>query len=517
MDSELKPPARRASLRGRGRAILLGQRADVPEAPASQASPPIEPETLETGPVDAAALQLSPQETQALLDFAPDAPLFEAEFSFPEEPRPVLSVPAAPPAPAPPVPPELDEHFAAWAEELAAASRGADEAARGAVPLPEEVPPPPADVMALLESAPDAGVTDPFALEPDQQVAPQRVRAAQTGDAWPLAERAPEAAAPLELPYRAHPAVDALIPAEPELLAAPTLEPEGAAVGEARTAVPGADQEGGGAEAPPVSPEPLTLAVPDPFAPAGERLPAQELFPHTATPDRKLLDLLVDDERIRRLADQIEALQEELATRFHADRETVDAFQRELLEASGKLLASRENYDDARAIVYRVRTDMNRLRKVHADIMRYRPLLLNYYIGWGIALGVLFLLKALFVGVTEAVGIQTAAAMYYPTLLGIAGALISGLLTLERHTTRLRDFDPIHISWYLSNPLLGGVMGLLMFLLASIANEDLLRETASDAEHAITYLLCVVAGMNQNQVLRQLNELLRRFGRSSDR
>ena len=51
------------------------------------------------------------------------------------------------------------------------------------------------------------------------------------------------------------------------------------------------------------------------------------------------ITLLVDDERIRRLADQIDALQEELATRFHADRETVDIYQRELLEASGKMLA----------------------------------------------------------------------------------------------------------------------------------------------------------------------------------
>jgi hypothetical protein len=60
-------------------------------------------------------------------------------------------------------------------------------------------------------------------------------------------------------------------------------------------------------------------------------------------------------------------------------------------------------------------------------------------------------------------------------------------------------------------------MGLLMFLLASIANEDLLHNTASDAERAITYLLCVVGGMNQNNVLRQLNDLLDRFGRSGKR
>ena len=72
-------------------------------------------------------------------------------------------------------------------------------------------------------------------------------------------------------------------------------------------------------------------------------------------------------------------------------------------------------------------------------------------------------LKQLFVGVAEAIGADIVGALYYPTLFGVAGALISGYVTLDRHTTKLRDFDPIHISWYLFNPLLGGVMGLFTF------------------------------------------------------
>jgi hypothetical protein len=239
------------------------------------------------------------------------------------------------------------------------------------------------------------------------------------------------------------------------------------------------------------------------------------LFDDTTRADRGLLNLLVDDDRIRKLSQQIEALQEDLAQNVYGDRRAADTYQKELLQASSLLMASRENYDDARAIVYRIRTDMNRQRKVEADIRRYRPLLLNYYIGWGIALVVLFLLKALFTGVTDAVGVGVAAALYYPMLLGVGGSLLSGYLTLERHTTRLRDFDPLHISWYLFNPLLGSVMGLLMFLLASIANDDLLSGTANDAENAITYLLCVVAGMNQSSVLHQLNDLLKRFNKSN--
>jgi hypothetical protein len=229
------------------------------------------------------------------------------------------------------------------------------------------------------------------------------------------------------------------------------------------------------------------------------------------------LTTLVDDARIHRLWEQIETLQEELVKQVHGDRGATDVYQQELLRASSMLLESRANYDDARAIVYRVLADLNRQRKVEVDIMRYRPLLLNYYLGWGISLAVLVLLKSMFSGVADSVGVGNLAALYYPMLLGVAGALISGYLTLDRHTTKLRDFDPIHISWYLFNPLLGGVMGLLMFLLASIANGDLLQQTASDPERAIAYLLCVGAGMYQNNVLGQLNEMVKRFGRTGTR
>lgn len=531
MEGDPKPQGGRASLRGRGRAILLGQRVEPPAPPAIEPPPaPPEPIEPEPGPLDPAALKLSAQETRALLDFSPDSPVFRAEFTFPEEPRPVLAATAPRAAPTAAAVPETDEMFLAWAEELAAAAQAEEQEApvaeyetpampSGAEPLPA------AAVFPLPEPAPILSPTPEVVSSAAS--APKLVRYAHSGDATPLAERDLTLAELDAPPYRANPAIEALIPAAPEQWLEPVEQaalPAAEPIAEPAISVDEGDHEGGqgvaevaSPEVPADLPESTATPVPDPFAPAAARLPAQEVFAPTDRADRKLLDLLVDDERIRRLADQIEALQEELATRFHANRDVIDAFQRELLEASGKLLATRENYDDARAIVYRVRTDMNRLRKINADIMRYRPLLLNYYIGWGIALGVLFLLKALFVGVTEAVGVQSAAAMYYPMLLGIAGALLSGLLTLERHTTRLRDFDPIHISWYLSNPLLGGVMGLLMFLLASIANEDLLRDTASGAEYAIAYLLCVVAGMNQNQVLRQLNDLLRRFGRGSDR
>lgn len=446
----------RASLRGKGRKILLGQHASELDDTLSDASEQDKTaaDHAPAGDINAASLPLTAEETDSLLEFA---------RSTPDVPLSPMDVPDAPePTPGPDIP--------AWWET-------------------DETP------------------TDSQAAEPI--------------DAPPLAERTmAQLAAEDERLYQASPELDELIPGEPEVWRGePEARAETTPIPVTPLATewpyPASDNHDGGPTAPqgatPVA-DPLPVGLPEPFDTVYERQPASELFDITEPANANLLDLLVDDDAIRRLAQQIDALQEDIATQVANDRDSADVYMNELLRASGLLMASRENYDDAKAIVYRVRADMTRERKIEADILRYRPLLLNYYIGWGISLGVLFLLKELFTGITDAVGVGTFSALYFPMLFGIVGALISGYLTLERHTTRLRDFDPIHVSWYLFNPLLGAVMGLIMFLIAAIANEDLLHDTGSTAERAITYLLCVIAGMNQNNVLRQLNGLLKRVG-----
>lgn len=445
----------RATLRGKGRAILLGQRPLPSEnsAPPDQA-PPVEREALR---LDPASLRLSAEETRALFDLR--APLPALDETLPLMPGRPAAPPPREPEPAPAV------------QRPAPVARAVPEVEEALADLP--------DWLTASGQADDV----PVIVGRDKAGAPP----AAPDDARPLAEReSPVPARAATAPYEPHPAVQSLTPGTPE---AWSSEPKATTPAEAESELP---------PAPPRAAAPELVAA-EPSPPASE----------AAAPP------LVDDERLRKLAAQIEAVQDDLARRPSGDADVVLGYQQALADASRMLAESRESYEAVRATVYRIRTEINRQRKTDADIARYRPLLLNYMVGWVIALGVLFLLKALFVGVGEAVGVPIIGALYYPLLLGIAGALLAGYLTLERHTTRLRDFDPIHISWYLFNPLLGGVMGLLAFLVVSIANEDLLRDSATEAEYAMTYLLCFVAGMNQTPILRAVHDVLRRFGRSN--
>ncbi len=258
--------------------------------------------------------------------------------------------------------------------------------------------------------------------------------------------------------------------------------------------------------------EPLPPAVRDPFGESMPRANSAEWFGQTARANQQLLNWFIDDDRLRDLWRQIDDLQEELIESVRGDRCDTDVHLKELLEASALLLQSRENYDDARAVVYRIRADLNRRRKVEHDIARYRPPLLRYHLVWGalwlilVVVGRPLLERA---GLFSAGDVQVA---FFPVMFGVLGALVSGYLTLDRHTTHLRDFDPLHVSWYVFNPLLGGVMGLFMLLLYAVVNQDVIRPGAAEPmEQAVVWLLCALAGMNQHAVLRYMFRLLDRL------
>ncbi len=461
MEASNHEPRRRASLRGKGRSILLGERTLSTDIMSDTSAALPAERSAES--LDPAALRLTPEEMRALFDIS--APLPGLDEALPVVPADRRAVPSAEPG----IPPRRtpEQRARSVADEFLA-------------DLPDwSAPPNLTDDVPVIMGRNKAGQTS--AIE---------------ADAPPLAERELSPASPVqEAAYQPRLEVEALTPPSPETWSS---EPPARATEQRPALSLSAADSLPARDVPPEAPGAAGVA----------------LEPERVSSVSEAATSAVEEERIRRLARQIEALQEDLARHPTRDPQVNDRYQQELAEADRLLISSRANYEAVRATVYRIRTEITRQRKIEADIARYRPLLLNYLVGWVIALVVLFLLKALFAGVGEAVGVPVVAALYYPLLFGIAGALLTGYLTLERHTTRLRDFDPIHISWYLINPLLGGVMGLLMFLIATLANQDLLHERAGDAEVVITYLLCVIAGMNQTPILRALHEVMRRMGRS---
>lgn len=325
-------------------------------------------------------------------------------------------------------------------------------------------------------------------------------------EATPRIESALKGVPPVEVSYEARDAVRLLTPELPEDLGASisdviTLEvlPEEFEVADGEV-------------------EALLELDPVPTGPVEStpRPDASDLFAddQAAPPADDLLDRFVTDERLDTLWAEIEALQNELAESTEGNRQRFDVYQKELLQAYTLLLQNRANYDDVRAIVYRIKGETAQDRQIAQDIQKYKPRLLVYFVVMLVVWGVLMLLEPRFTSmVVDVLGLEALGLIYHPTLFGMLGALVNGYFNLNKYTVQERNFDPAHLSWYLMNPLIGAVMGLLMTLVFGTGIVSTIgisvfeqSQTAVVGQYPfLLWVLCFLAGYNQNIVLNLLS------------
>jgi len=386
--------------------------------------------------------------------------------------------------------------------------------------------------LAKLRAAPPAATP---VVPPAGEAPPERTAVVLEPEieAIPHIEIVPGARPARVAAYAPPPEVEALVPERPEAIlpedeAAPAL-PDGQAAGGqlqiARQPFVLDDLSGAGIV---VQPQDARIDAGE-LAPAGG-LPRQEsgeLFApeREIVPSQELLAHFVTDERLDALWKDIERLQAALPGRSTGPRARIDTYQKELLQASALLLQDRANYDDVRAVVTRLQVDLARDEKVEADIRRYKPRLLLYLLFMLVLWVVLMLLEpAVSRAASTGLGFAAISVAYHPTLFGVLGAILNAYFTLNKHTARLYDFDPIHLSWYMMNPVIGGVMGLLMTLafgagIVSTVGLGALEQVQPEVVGQYPFLLwvlCVLAGYNQNVVLRLLARLVRGTAKEED-
>lgn len=300
------------------------------------------------------------------------------------------------------------------------------------------------------------------------------------------------------------------------------LEPEVRSKGKGRNGVQVIEDEGSGGiyVDEEMQDTDIDVGLESPFGRQKARPKASDLFTPTRTPDGSLLDQFVDDTKLRELWDLIEALQEDVVEQITGDRERTDIYQQELLIASGLLLESRENYDDARAIAYRIRADLNRDRQVAEAIHKHRGSLLMYIAGWGIGLVMLGLLNGAATIILEDAKVPFFAAAYLPVIFGAGGGLFLAYSTLHKHTSIRRDFDPVHLPWYFFSPMVGGLMGFLVFLISAAVVKTTVTEDITNTATlggSLIWALAFIGGIQQNWVISQLQSLRGRIrGDSSE-
>ena len=100
---------------------------------------------------------------------------------------------------------------------------------------------------------------------------------------------------------------------------------------------------------------------------------------------------------------------------------------------------------------------------------------------------------------------------------GGVGGVIGALRALIKHTSQEQDFDKQHSLWYLISPLMGAVLGSIIYLVMSVGVIAITSGTSTITSPAIIYLLSGIAGFKHNVFTSIVNRAIKLFeGGSSD-
>ena len=167
---------------------------------------------------------------------------------------------------------------------------------------------------------------------------------------------------------------------------------------------------------------------------------------------------------------------------------------------------------------------LDRVRESRKQSGYYGPRILAYETGWLVVLLAGLIFAAPFAGwVTRIaqIGVVNEQAMLsiYPIfntmIWGGIGGVVGALYSLWWHISEQQDFDRHYLTWYVVQPLLGLVLGGIVYLLMAggflLLQVNLQDPNASTAARLLPYLTAVLAGFRQNFVYEQFNRLIAMF------
>jgi hypothetical protein len=224
------------------------------------------------------------------------------------------------------------------------------------------------------------------------------------------------------------------------------------------------------------------------------------------------------------LHQQIDDLYKQVVTEFSSPPSNADQMLTLLQEARQILLESPENYVAAEYRMAQVRSTMSRTSESRQQSAQLAPRVFVYEVIWL----ALFLLGLVFAAplaeiFTRAGNIAGATAgdvfPFWNTLIwGGIGGIIGALYALWWHVSDQQDFDRQYLMWYLVQPIMGVVLGGIVFLLLT-GGFLILQIKPSDPNagaRLLPYLVAVLAGFRQNFIYNQFDKLISLFAPSGN-
>ncbi len=221
----------------------------------------------------------------------------------------------------------------------------------------------------------------------------------------------------------------------------------------------------------------------------------------------------------RALHSRIDELYKQPPTQFSSPPANADRMLTLLQEARQILIESPENYVAVEARLMQVQTTITRTTESRIQAAHYGPRILGYELVWL----TLFLLGLVFAAPLTAFFKTTASltgtasgdlfTLWNTLMWGGIGGIIGALYALWWHVSDRQDFERQYLMWYLVQPIMGLVLGGIVFLLLS-GGFLLLQVQPSDSNvgaRLVPYLVAVLAGFRQNFIYGQFDRLIALF------
>lgn len=237
----------------------------------------------------------------------------------------------------------------------------------------------------------------------------------------------------------------------------------------------------------------------------------------------EILDRLPKSD-LRALDKQIDQLYEDVTVFFSGKRREITVAFEILRKARIILLKDPEQYAEAEFYVHQVQARVHQVRQSIEEGSRYWPRLLMYQTAWLVVLSIVALITtvngasfekwiAFLLGVPGASESVGWAVLFISTLAwgGIGGAT-SAMWSLYYHISVQRDYEPIENLWYYTQPLIGMVLGGIVFLIMGagflVVEATPTVGVGSMGARLVPAVIAVVAGFRQTVVLDLIERIV---------
>lgn len=241
--------------------------------------------------------------------------------------------------------------------------------------------------------------------------------------------------------------------------------------------------------------------------------------------DAEIISLIITDERVKELWARIEAAEHAAVSDENSTPSRMQTNLENLKGARNLLLGGRKNFEDAQRYVAEVEASLRAAERVRRWSYSYGLLVLAYNLAWLAMLAWGYAsagLVADFFAQSTVISREFGFTIWITILSGGLGGVSGALYSLWVHVAKEQDFDRQHMMWYITNPLMGAVLGIFVYMVAQVGIVTLSGGGTTEGNALfILYILAWLAGFQQNVayklVQQAMNFILKPRGGEDDK